>query len=296
MPQPMVSVIIPNYNYAHYLRQAVESVLAQTYPRVEVVVVDDGSTDNSREVLAEYAANIRCVHQPNRGVAAARNQGARISSGDYLAFLDADDYWLPAKLERQIEMYRQDPELGLTHCGVEEFNERVGEFRQRTEGLAGWVARELLLFERPVILGGGSALMVPRRLFDEIGGFDERLSTSADWEFCYRMAMRWRVGFVSAVLVKYRLHGKNMHGDVSAMERDMLLGYEKAFAAPGNSLASIRRQCYGNLHLMLAGSFFASGRYMKFAEHLWRSLCYAPASSARVMGYPARLLRRTVQG
>src|SRR6185295_8992994 len=95
MSWPLVSVIIPNYNYARFLRQAVDSALWQTYPNVEVVVVDDGSRADSAAVLASYGAKIKWVSQPNRGVAAARNHGARLSRGAYLAFLDADDYWLP---------------------------------------------------------------------------------------------------------------------------------------------------------------------------------------------------------
>lgn len=295
MSLPLVSVIIPNYNYARFLRQAIDSVLGQTYPNVEVVVVDDGSQDNSAAVLASYGTQIKSLYQVNCGVAAARNRGAQASSGKYLAFLDADDYWLPTKLEGQIELYRQDPELGLTHCWVEEFNEQQGTIALRREGLAGWVSRELLLLERPVILGGGSGLMLPRELFDEVGGFDELLSTSADWEFFYRLAARRRVGLCPEVGVRYRLHGTNMHGNIRAMEQDVLYSYQKNFASAPEALKRLRRRCYGNMHLMLAGSYFSTRQYGQFLIQILRGLCFRPIRTmSYLFGFPLRWFRRKV--
>ncbi len=293
MSWPLVSVVIPNYNYARYLRQAIDSALQQTYPRVEVVVVDDGSQDDSAAVLASYGAHIKWLRQQNRGVAVARNRGAQASSSDYLAFLDADDYWLPDKLERQMALYRQDPELGLTHCGVEEFDDQKGRINQRRDGLEGWVARELLLLERPVILGGGSGLLMPRALFEEVGGFDEHLSTSADWELFYRLAARRRVGFTPEVGVRYRFHGSNMHGNVAAMERDMLQSYQKVFTTAPEAIRRIHRRCYGNLHLMLAGSFFSAGQHDRFIAHILRGMQFRPAKAVWYLSsFPVRWLRR----
>lgn len=292
---PLVSVIIPNYNYARYLQQAIDSVLSQTYPNVEVVVVDDGSQDDSAAVLASYGASIKWLRQQNCGVAVARNRGAQASSGDYLAFLDADDYWLPTKLERQMEMYRQDPELGLTHCWVEEFSDRQGALCQRREGLEGWVAHELLLLERPVILGGGSGLVVPRALFDEVGGFDERLSTSADWELFYRLATRRRVGLMPEVGVRYRFHGSNMHGNIVAMERDVFHSYQKIFASAPEPVRRLRRRCYGNLHLMLAGSYFSARQYGRFVAQILKGMWFRPINTFKcLLGFPLRKLHRKV--
>ncbi|MBV6496243.1 MAG: putative glycosyltransferase EpsE [Pyrinomonadaceae bacterium] len=114
----LISVIIPNYNYARYLPEAIESVLAQTHKNVEVIVVDDGSTDDSKEVLASFGDRIRTIFQQNQGVSAARNRGVAESNGDFLAFLDADDAFLPSKLEKQLELFRADEEIGLVHVGM----------------------------------------------------------------------------------------------------------------------------------------------------------------------------------
>lgn len=291
MEQPLVSVIIPNYNYAHYLPQAIDSALGQTYPRVDVVVVDDGSRDTSTAVLESYGGRIRWVSQRNQGVSAVRNQGVRLSRGEYLAFLDADDYWLPTKLERQMERFGRDPELGLVYCGVDEFNE-AGTSWVRQDGIEGWVAAELLLARRAAFFGGGSGFVVPRALFDELGGFDERLSTSADWDLAYRVAARRRFGFVPEVLLKYRVHHANMHANIGAMERDMMLGYAKAFAKASPELLRLRRRCYGRLHVMLAGSYFRTGHYARFARHVLKGLWLDPRDAAQVFNFPRRWLQR----
>lgn len=292
MKLPRVSAIIPNYNYAHYLPRAIDSVLGQTYPHVEIVVVDDGSTDNSETVLKSYGSRIRWVRQQNQGVAAARNHGVRETSGELLAFLDADDLWLPLKLERQVQRLVDDPDLGLVHCGVEEIDGTGAHMRVRLDGLEGWVATELLLFQRAVILGGGSGLLVSRTTFEAAEGFDTRLSTSADWDFFYRIAANHRVGFVPEPLVKYRIHASNMHANISAMEHDMMLGYEKAFDSDKADLQRLRRQCYGNLHMTLAGSFFRAGRRADFARHALKSLWLTPGNATQLLGFPLRRLQR----
>jgi len=254
-----VSVVIPTHNHVAFLPEALESVFAQRLQPREVIVVDDGSTDGTDEVLWRYASRIRALRQPNRGVASARNVGASIASGDLLAFLDADDLWLPPKLEWQVAHLGRDPELGLVHCGVEEVDAEGRFLRRRLDGMEGWVSREMLFFGRGVILGGGSAAVVPRAIFETAGGFDERLSTSADWDLYYRVAERCRVGFVPEVLVRYRVHGGNMHRNVHAMATDMLTAYAKAFSKSDPDLERLRRSAYGGLHSMLAGSYFRAG-------------------------------------
>jgi len=293
MREPLVSVIIPNYNYAHYLPQAINSVLAQTYSQVEIIVIDDGSTDDSVTVLRSYGDRIRWLKQPNQGVSAARNVGAHNTKGELVAFLDADDFWLPEKLERQVQLFLADPELGLVHCGVEEIDDNGARLRLRLDGRDGWVATDMLLFDRAVMLGGGSGLVVRRSDFEALGGFDTSLSTSADWEFFYRMATHARVGFVPIPLLKYRVHGSNMHTNVRALEHDMLIGYEKAFSCNSAELPELRRRCYGNLHMVLAGSFFRAGHKTDFARHALKSLWLTPGNLKSLLGYPMRRYWKT---
>jgi glycosyltransferase involved in cell wall biosynthesis len=273
-----ISVVIPAYNRAIFLPETLKSVFNQSLPPSEVIVVDDGSTDDTGEVLRAYGSQIRTLRQGNRGVSAARNAGVAMASGELLAFLDADDVWHPRKLERQAALFSDDPQLGLVHCGVEEVGAGGEAIRTRLDGMEGWVSKEMLFFRRGVILGGGSAAVVVRAVFESVGGFDQRLSTSADWDLYYRIAER--------------LHGGNMHGNVQAMANDMLIAYAKAFSKPDPGLERLRRSAYGGLHSMLAGSYFRAGDYRQFVRHALASVRTRPEQIGYFAAYPVRALRR----
>jgi glycosyltransferase involved in cell wall biosynthesis len=267
---------MPVYNQRRFVAEALDSVLAQTRPPREVVVIDDGSTDGTSEILQGYGGRIRCVRQPNRGVAAARNRGAELVTSELLAFIDADDVWLPAKLERQLERCAAEPGLGLVHCGTEEIDESGRSLGERRDGLEGrGLGARMLLFQ-PAILGGGSGVVIPRLVFAELGGFDPRLSTSADWDLYYRIAVRHPIGFVPDVLLRYRRHAANMHARVGVMAQDMLLAYRKAFADAPPEIRRLKRRAYGRLHAVLAGSFFVQGDYWGFLRHAAASVVIAP--------------------
>lgn len=281
-----VSVVIPVFNQARFVGDAVSSALGQTLSPLEVIVVDDGSTDETPEVLRQFATapRVKIIRQDNRGVAAARNAGVAAAHGKYLAFLDADDIWLPPKLARQRDRFGLNPELTLVHCGLMVIDENKTKLREEAAGREGHIAPELLFFEGPVILGGGSGLMVPAGLFRELGGFDERMSTSADWDLFYRLANRGPVGFVPEILLQYRMHGHNMHGNIRAMRHDMLLGYRKAFAGADAELRRRRRYAYHRLHSVLAGSFVAVGQKKQGWKHGLIAVGYRPASVFAMIG------------
>lgn len=276
MKDGLVSVVIPNYNYALYLRETLDSVLAQTYPHIEIIVVDDGSEDGSREIFDSYGEKIRSIFQQNQGVSAARNNGVSHSNGEFIAFLDADDAWLPTKIEKQVQRFSIDKSLGLVHVGVDEIDADGNSLVERLEGVEGHVSAILLMLKREGVLGGGSGLMVPRRVFDEVGGFDLRLSTSADWDLGYQISRRHAVGFVPEILLKYRVHDSNMHGNVNVMEHDMMLAFEKAFRNATPEIKKLKRLAYGSLHQILSGSYFVAGDYSAFVSHSVRSLFFNP--------------------
>ena len=290
MTVPKVSVIIPNYNYGKYVSFAIDSVLNQTYPNIEVIVVDDGSKDNSKEILEGYGDKIKTIFQQNAGVSEARNNGVRESSGEFIAFLDADDIWMPEKIDKQMSRFAEDKALGLVNCGVEEILQTGEHLRFQTDGSEGWVAEKFLLFQTPTF-AIASAGLIPRDIFKEVGGFDKELSTSADWDFGYRVASRYRIGIVHEPLVKYRIHGSNMHGNISLMERDMLLGYEKAFSQNDQNLIKIKRTAYGTLYQILAGSYFRAGNYMDFVRTATKSLLLKPSSMLYFIKFPLRQIK-----
>jgi glycosyltransferase involved in cell wall biosynthesis len=280
-----ISVILPVWNRAREVGNAIDSALAQTMPPLEVIVIDDGSTDATPEVLARYGERIIVIRQSNQGVAAARNSGIAIARGELLAFLDSDDVWLPRKLELQAALFDADPALGLVHCGVDFEGMGVA-----VDGMEGAVSEEMLRLARRVIVSQSSSVMVPRRVAAEMGGFDARMRASEDWDFCYRVAVRYRVGFVPEVLVRHARHPSGLQNDIAKMEHGMLLAFEKAFADP--AIRPLRRRSYGRLHCILSGCYFDQRQWRAFVRHLITSIRYDWRNLGYFAAYPLRFMRR----
>lgn len=284
-----VSVIIPSYNYGRFIAEAIGSALGQSLAPAEIIVVDDGSADDTAEIVAGFGDAVRYIRQENSGVCVARNRGVAESSGELIAFLDADDIWEPTKLEKQAELFGRDGRIGLVHCGMREFDTDTGEtIALHTDGMEGDVADELILWERSVIIGPGGTIMVSREAFEAAGGFDPLQKCGEDWDLCYRIARRYRVGFVREPLVNYRSHGAAAHRNVREMERGMGLFYEKAFAEGGPEVAALRRRALGNYNRVLAGSYFRAGKYGDFLRTAAKSVWYRPAGIGYFAAFPLR--------
>jgi len=293
MSHPLVSVVIPNYNYARFLPEALESVLGQTYPEVEILVVDDGSTDDSLVVLRRYDGRIRMLSQRNGGVSRARNLGIRESRGALVAFLDPDDAWLPEKLTKQVALI-ESRGFGMVYSGLRFVGEDGAVRGQTTDGLSGWVLKELALLEKPGVPASGSSAVIRRECFDVLGLFDPALSTSADWDLWRRIAGRYEIGMVREPLVSYRLHGASMHRDVELFERDMLLAFERMFADDAASeVHPLERRAKAKLFMTLAASYFRIRRWDKFLEHCRKSLLLNPNGFFRLAGFPFRRIAST---
>ncbi len=289
-----ISVIIPTFEYGRFLGEAIDSALAQTHPPLEVIVVDDGSTDETPRVVASYGNRIRSIRQRNQGLSAARNAGIEAARGDYLAFLDSDDVWMPRKLERQLARFESDPALGLVHCGAETVNREGRTLGIHLSGMEGWVAMELLRLDREVITTPGSGIMVPRQVAIEVGGFEPGLQPSEDWDFCYRLASRYRVGYVREVLVRYRLHGGGLHLNIPAMENAMLHVLGKAFRSSDPNVLALRAHSYGRIHQVLAGCYFQTRRPGLFLKHMIRSLRHDPRKLLYFAAFPIRAAARLI--
>ena len=183
-----VSVVIPAYNAAWCVRKAIDSVLAQDFRDFELIVVDDGSTDDTAAVLSAYGNAIRIVHQTNGGLSNARNTGIRESRGEFVAFLDADDWWLPGKLGRQVELMCNRPELGFssTTARVEDPDGKL----ENVWACAQWQGSFLvhLFGSNADVAGSGSAVVARRELFQRVGYFDESLRSLEDIDMWMRLA------------------------------------------------------------------------------------------------------------
>ncbi|MGZ8842134.1 MAG: glycosyltransferase [Pyrinomonadaceae bacterium] len=202
---PLVSVITPIYNYARFIEQTIQSVLNQTLRSFEIIVVDDGSTDNTREIVARFGSQVRYVWQHNSGQGAARNRGIKEARGKFIALLDADDYWMADKLEKQIKVFQNDPDLGLVYSLFYYFESESGAivgYKPIAECFRGHVLREM--FQSCLI--GSPTPLIRREVFDSVGLFREDLKGVEDYEMWLRISAQFRIDFVSEVLAMYRVH------------------------------------------------------------------------------------------
>jgi glycosyltransferase involved in cell wall biosynthesis len=224
--QPLVSVIVPSYNASRYIRETLESVLAQTYGNFEVIVIDDGSKDDTSDIVADYArrdSRIRLVSQPNAGVGAARNRGIAEASGVFIAPLDADDVWYPEKLEKQVaSLQRGGEEWGCAYCWSKSINERGEAFLP----LAHWPIRGRVFYALIYrnIIGNASVPLFRTSAVREIGGYRTRAEQGGvqgceDWDLTLRVAAKYLVDEVPDYLVGYRQISSTMSSDVLGMAK-----------------------------------------------------------------------------
>jgi glycosyltransferase involved in cell wall biosynthesis len=224
-----ISVIIPNHNYGRYLAQAVESVLNQSYNNLELIVVNNGSTDNSLDVLKHYVGKIRLIDQTNLGQSGARNSGLANATGDLIAFLDADDFWEPCKLAKQIDLISESTQL--VYCGIAPFEDlSLHNMPVRLPKYRGDCTRRFV--DSPgdsVVLSGESTALFSIELLNKVGPFDSDLNSTAGWDFFRRCSQFTNFDFVNEPLVNYRLHANNMSNSNRNVIQDMRRAYAKTF-------------------------------------------------------------------
>jgi glycosyltransferase involved in cell wall biosynthesis len=210
--KPLVSVVIPAFNSEKYIKDCIRSVLQQTYSNIEIIVVDDGSTDGTQSKLQELSKEIIILRKENEGAASARNMGILYSSGIYVALLDSDDIWLPEKLDKQVQLM-SDKELDLVYCGGESFG-HTGAPTTYTPEFSGDCYKNFVQFPtRAIIVLGCSSAIIRKSVLEHSGNFDANfLGSAEDWDFFRRFCKHGKVGFLDEALVKYRLHDKNVSG------------------------------------------------------------------------------------
>lgn len=277
----LISVIIPTYNHAHYLVEAVNSALAQSYPYVEILVVDDGSTDNTAAVMQRYGNRVRYIQQENRGLSGARNSGILAAQGEYIALLDADDFWDTTYLQHVHAALATDSSLGAIYTGTR-FVDANGK-AQAQPGVATVPADRL--YDR--LLDGEffapSAVLVRRRVLADVGLFDLDLRASEDWEIWLRVARAYPFGGIAQPLLNYRVHGNNMSSDPAHMLHYQRLTLAKHFGPMVGAPATWPRayqRAYGAVAYFAAQGYYQRGDLPTGTHYLRQAFEANPALTA----------------
>ena len=275
----LVSVVIPCYNQARFLGEAIESVLSQSYPHFEVVVIDDGSTDNTSEVASRYPG-VRCIRQENRGLAGARNEGIRRTNGDYLVFLDADDRLLPGALEVGLRELEAHPECAFVsgHCRFIGVDGNPLPTPDPTP-VDGDYYTALL---RTCYVWTPAVVMYRRTYLEYARGFDTSVSPSADYDLYLRLSRQYQVRQHRELVAEYRRHGTNMTRDPARMlaAESIVLRRQRAFLSGRTQRAAYRtgrhhnQQHFGQQLVEKAQTRIREGRWDRTTDDLLRLLLY----------------------
>jgi len=271
---PQVSVVIATYNRAGFICDAIDSVLAQTFTDYEILVVDDGSTDRTPQVLEKYGDRIRYFCQAHRWQAAALNRGIRESRGTYIAFLDDDDIWLPDKLAVQMRFLQDHPSTGVVCSRAWSVNlqgEVVGLLQKRNGNDGTFVS----LYEQHCSDIVFASLVVRKEILEEVGGLDETLKSTQDFDLYLRLAKKHPVVYLDIPLLKYRWHHHTKTNDKVQKCRDRL----RVITKPEHMahLTFLGRR----IRIAKEYSFFA-GAFKAIGDYRWTSRCYWRA----VLSYP----------
>lgn len=233
MFSPKVDIIIPAYNQGHYLKASVESALRQTWSNLEVIIVDDGSTDNTATVAQSFAdERVTYIYQENAGLSAARNTGINHATGDYISFLDSDDLFFPNKISLLLNQFEEQPELGFC-AGTAVLIDDVGEPIGKTYGLGMPKKPAEWLLGNRIHVG---SVLVKREWINQVGLFDETLRACEDWDMWVRLSVAGcQMGWIPDEVSKYRVHGEQMTRDTLRMKKAMFAVLDKTLSAPLNS-------------------------------------------------------------
>lgn len=275
----LVSIIIPCYNAEKYIKETIESVLCQSYNNWELIVVNDGSTDKSEEIIKPFLSDnrIRYINKLNEGVSITRNKGIVLANGEYLAFLDADDIWYSDNLKVKIEFLESNESIDwvFSNMGaIDEFNKRL---QDPPCGSNGNFLEKILLWETEVIPGPCSNLVIRKKCIERGISFNSQFSTAADQAFTLDLAAQFQGFLINQVLWDYRILPNSMSRNIQNMEKDHINVYKYAKSKNYFKSLHFRLKCYSNLYYTLAGSYFVYEKnYSRAIKFIFLSLIYNP--------------------
>ncbi|MBX2990028.1 MAG: glycosyltransferase family 2 protein [Bacteroidetes bacterium] len=274
---PLVSVVIPAYNAERFVGKTIESILLQTYPHFEVLVVDDGSTDSTAGIVKSFAVHdsrVKLLQKPNGGVATARNMGIRNATGEYVAPCDSDDVWYPDRLKAQVEcMIQSDESVGLVYCWSKIIDEDDRPIVDITHSYEGRVFADLVYSN---FLGNGSCALIRRRCFDAVGEYNGATTPCEEWDLYIRVAERYKVRLVPNILVGYREVLTSLSANHYRMEGAFASLLKEIKHRHPHIPNPILRVAKGSYYLYLTGKSNRRSRYGTSLRYLGISLFSDP--------------------
>lgn len=293
---PKVSVVIPTYNRAHLIGETIQSVLGQTFQDFEIIIVDDGSQDNTQEVVSRFP--VKYFYQENCGVSAARNTGIKLSSGQYIAFLDSDDLWLRHALEKGVAALDKYPEAGFSYGQAYLMDERglifgqsKSSFLQHSSVLDGrqFIREMLSTYNVPI-----GATMYRRLCLDTVGGFNEAMKMAEDRAFHASLAKRYHVVYIAEPLLKWRVHSRSLSAAPALQEVEECnrIVLESIFNDEelGPLFWRERANAYFRLYYRLADQAYGCGMMKTARTYIFRAVKTYPRESFRDLGMSCTFL------
>lgn len=269
MKQPLVSIVTPAYQAEKFISDTIKSVIDQTYDHWEYIIVNDGSSDRTESLVDDYMKSenrLQLITIENSGVSVARNTGISACKGEYIAFLDADDVWLPENLERKIEILESDQRVGWVYSDMYDADQDMKVIRVAPSGRDDNILENILLWEGEVVPGPCSNIVVRSDFIQRQIKFDRNLSTAADQDFCIQLAAQgWRAHHIKSPLWKYRILEGSMSKNIGVMESDHIYVFRKAESQSLYRSFLFKRKCFSNLFLILGVNWWVHGNDRKRA-------------------------------
>lgn len=258
---PLASIIIPAYNAKQYISETVQSVLNQTHTNWELIIIDDGSIDNTLEIIEAFAktdSRIKYLTKHNSGVSDTRNKGLSMAKGEFISFLDADDIWNKENLEEKIKFIKKN-DIDVAYSNCEKIDSNSNSLNNILTGTDSPLLSDILLL-RGNYITAPSGIVLKKSVLDKIGGFDTNLSNNADQELWIRiLSNNFKIKLIKNVLWKYRVHNNNMSSNIALLEKDSIYIFNKSKSNKLYPTFALQQKAFAKLNLMLAGSWWKNG-------------------------------------
>jgi len=273
---PLVSIIIPTYNRAHYLYKTIESVINQTYSNLEIIIIDDGSTDETKSVVDKFCdKRLKYFFQKNSGVSVARNNGIRRATGEYIMFLDSDDTILPTKIEEQVKFMETHPDIDCVYCWWQYIDAAGSLLGEGCATYRGNILEKIIEWNFAPI----HSYLFRYKCFRNISGFKRGIEGVEDWDLLIRFAAKGYIfDFIPKILVQYRMHQKNITNEIDTILKNQIHMLNENFSCLDlpESIKKKGSYTYFLVYIHACSLYYRNGQYEKASKHFSEAIRIYP--------------------